>query len=193
VANQTELCNWLESDSLLAVHDFAQSTNHPQNTRDLVEAAFNKVTKQKQLKPGQILPPCLCIVFEEAHSLIPEWTQASRAEQDAVSMTARIILQGRKYGVGSLIITQRTANVTKTILNQCNTIIALRSFDQTGLEFLKNYMGADCAEAIGTLPNRDAILVGKASSCLMPVIFTISDFSGKWTADDGLSASSLSK
>ena len=40
--------------------------------------------------------------------------------------TAKVILQGRKYGLGCIIVTQRTANVTKSILNQCNTIFALR-------------------------------------------------------------------
>jgi DNA helicase HerA-like ATPase len=82
--------------------------------------------------------------------------------------------------MGSLIITQRTANVTKTILNQCNTIIALRSFDQTGLDFLRNYMGDEYAQSISTLPMRDGIIVGKASSSAMPVIFRIPDYQNRW-------------
>ena len=60
----------------------------------------------------------LCIVYEEAHSLIPEWNAAaSEGDKAATNGTAKAILQGRKYGLGCLAITQRTANVTKTILN----------------------------------------------------------------------------
>ncbi|MDX6499128.1 MAG: hypothetical protein QOG23_2388 [Blastocatellia bacterium] len=84
--------------------------------------------------------------------------------------------------MGTLLITQRTANVTKTILNQCNTIFALQSFDQTGLDFLKNYMGEEYAHAICTLPRRHAVLVGKASSSTRPLLFTIDDMTERWTS-----------
>jgi DNA helicase HerA-like ATPase len=84
--------------------------------------------------------------------------------------------------MGALIITQRTANVTKTILNQCNTMFALRSFDQTGLDFLRNYMGEEYSHAISTLPRYTAILVGQASSSACPIILKISDFKDRWTA-----------
>ena len=53
----------------------------------------------------------------------------------AVNGTAKVILQGRKYGLGSFVITQRTANISKSILNQCNTIFALRIFDDTGKHY----------------------------------------------------------
>jgi len=50
----------------------------------------------------------LCIVFEEAHSLIPEWNAvASEGDKAATNGTAKAILQGRKYGLGCLVITQR--------------------------------------------------------------------------------------
>ena len=87
----------------------------------------------------------LCIVYEEAHSLIPEWSSvaAEGGDKTATAQTARAILQGRKFGLGCLLITQRTANITKTILNQCNTIFAMRTFDDTGKDFLANYIGHD--------------------------------------------------
>jgi DNA helicase HerA-like ATPase len=81
--------------------------------------------------------------------------------------------------MGALIITQRTANVTKTILNQCNTVFALRSFDQTGLDFLRNYMGEEYSQAISALPRYTAVLVGQASSSSRPIIVKVSDFSSR--------------
>ncbi|MCA3019818.1 MAG: DUF87 domain-containing protein [Rhodocyclaceae bacterium] len=118
----------------------------------------------------------LWLVYEEAHSLVPEWN-ATVAEGDraASNGSSRAILQGRKYGLGCLLIAQRTASVTKTILNQCNSIFAMRSFDDTGKEFLSNYIGKDYAALLSTLPERNAIIFGRASSCENPVQIRLND------------------
>jgi uncharacterized protein len=118
----------------------------------------------------------LCLVYEEAHSLIPEWNAvASAGDKEATNGTAKAILQGRKYGLGCLVVTQRTANVTKTILNQCNTVFALRVFDSTGMEFLRNYIGDDYAGVLSTLEDRHAVAFGRASSCSDPVLIRLND------------------
>src|SRR5260370_26020444 len=118
----------------------------------------------------------LCIVFEEAHSLIPEWNAvASEGDKAATNGTAKAILQGRKYGLGCLVVTQRTANVTKTILIQCNTVFALRVFDATGMEFLRNYIGEDYSGVLSTLEDRHAVVFGRASSCSEPVLVRLND------------------
>jgi hypothetical protein len=118
----------------------------------------------------------VCIVYEEAHSLIPEWNAvASDGDKAATNGTAKAILQGRKYGLGCLVITQRTANVTKTILNQCNTVFALRVFDATGMEFLRNYIGDDYSGVLSTLENRHAVVFGRASSSSDPVLVRLND------------------
>ena len=118
----------------------------------------------------------LCLVYEEAHSLIPEkGSVAASNDEKATAVSARAILQGRKFGLGCVVITQRTANVTKSILNQCNTIFALRMFDQTGKEFLANYVGSDYAGVLANLAERHAILIGKASCCENPVMLRLND------------------
>lgn len=118
----------------------------------------------------------VCIVFEEAHSLIPEWVSvASEGDKAATNGTARAILQGRKYGLGCLMITQRTANVTKTVLNQCNTVFAMRTFDDTGKEFLSNYLGSAYASKLPSLKERHAVFFGRASSCENPVMIRLND------------------
>lgn len=118
----------------------------------------------------------MCVVLEEAHSLIPEWNAVvSDGDKAATNGTAKAILQGRKYGLGCLVVTQRTANVTKTILNQCNTVFALRVFDSTGMEFLRNYVGDDYAGVLSTLEDRHAVVFGRASSCSDPVLVRLND------------------
>lgn len=118
----------------------------------------------------------VCLVFEEAHSLVPEWSSATaEGDKTATNGTARAILQGRKYGLGCLLITQRTANVTKTILNQCNTIFAMRTFDDTGKDFLSNYIGNKYASKLPTLQERQAVVFGRGSSCENPVMIRLND------------------
>lgn len=180
LTDSSKVAGWLTNGGSLGLHQYAQSQSYPNTTADFVQAAFAELSKT-QLTAGVNVPAKLCVVLEEAHSLVPEWNQvAQQTDVQQVNRTARAILQGRKYGMGCLLITQRTANVTKTILNQCNTILALQSFDQTGLDFLKNYMGEEYAHAISTLPARQAILVGKASSSARPVMVTIDDFGNRW-------------
>ncbi|MHA8100154.1 helicase HerA domain-containing protein [Aquirufa aurantiipilula] len=116
------------------------------------------------------------IVFEEAHSLIPEWNSiANEGDKIATNGTAKVILQGRKYGLGSFVITQRTANISKSILNQCNTIFALRVFDDTGKQFLENYIGADYSNLLPTLEERHCVAIGKAMKLKQPVILELNN------------------
>ena len=115
--------------------------------------------------------PKVLIVFEEAHLLIPEWNfNPEKSLQEEVNKTSQLVLQARKYGLGFLIVAQRTANVTKSVLNQCNTMIALQQFDETGFDFLQNYMGAFHVRSLPNLKPRHGILVGKASLSRRPIM-----------------------
>lgn len=128
------------------------------------------------MEKGQSDVARCCLVYEEAHSLVPEWNSVANSGDDrAANGTAKVILQGRKYGLGCIVITQRTANVTKSILNQCNTIFALRIFDDTGKSFLENYIGKDYSDTLPTLEERHAISIGKALKLKQPVIIQLND------------------
>src|SRR5579872_172679 len=125
----------------------------------------------------------ICLVLEEAHSLIPEWNSTvNDAERQAVNGTARSVLQGRKYGFGCLLVTQRTANVTKSILNQCNTVFAMRVYDSTGMEFLANYISDTYSKLLASLPDRECIVFGRASSCRSPIAIQLND--NTWFRDN---------
>lgn len=152
------------------------------NTTDLTQAEKTRVITKELFKILMKIPIAnekkakVLIVFEEAHSLIPEWNSvANEGDKSATNGTAKVILQGRKYGLGSLVITQRTANVSKSILNQCNTIFALRVFDDTGKGFLENYFGKDYADSLATLEERYAIAIGKGLRLKQPVIIQLND------------------
>lgn len=140
-------------------------------TRVFAETALDVLKEQGMTEEARC-----CLVLEEAHSLVPEWSAvASEGDRTAANGTAKAILQGRKFGLGCLVVTQRTANVTKSILNQCNTVFALRVFDATGMEFLKNYIGEDYAGVLSGLEDRHAVIFGRASSCRNPVLVRLND------------------
>lgn len=131
-------------------------------------------------------PKCL-IVFEEAHSIIPEWNSvSSEGDRNHSNAIAKVILQGRKYGLGSLLITQITANISKSALSQCNTIFAMRSFDDTSKDFLANYLGRNYVESLPSLEERHAIIIGKGIDTKIPLTVKLNDKSlfEKFNTDD---------
>ena len=142
-----------------------------EKTRIITESLFKKVMSMGETNTARVL-----LVFEEAHSLVPEWNSTAHpGDSSATNGTAKVILQGRKFGLGCMVITQRTANVSKSLLNQCNTMFALRVFDDTGKNFLQNYIGSDYADTLPTLEERHAIVIGKALKLKQPVIISLND------------------
>lgn len=120
--------------------------------------------------------PKVMVVLEEAHLLVPEWNFNPVPNlRDHVSAHSQIVLQARKYGLGFLVVSQRTANVVKSILNQCNTIVSFQAFDETGFEFLKNYMGSFHVNSLPNLKVRHGLLVGKASRSRRPIMVRFKD------------------
>jgi len=160
-----QVSNWFSTDPDMAILTPAEIT------RMITEAVLAATQDQGMTDDARC-----CIVYEEAHSLIPEWNAAaSRGDGTASNGTARAILQGRKFGMGCLVITQRTASVTKSILNQCNTIFGMRVFDETAKGFLSNYIGDDYSSVLSNLPERHAVVFGKASSCHEPILIELND------------------
>ena len=137
-------------------------------TADLIEKVVGYQIKNEDQK--------ICIVMEEAYDFIPESTFGKQDfGQPKVSRISQMVLKCRKHNIGFLIITQRTALVTKTILYQCHTIIALQSFDETSKNFMSSYINQKYLDSMSILPRFRAIVVGKGSSCDKPVIVDFFD------------------
>jgi uncharacterized protein len=79
----------------------------------------------------------LLIALEEAHLFLPEGSSST-----AHRTVTKIAKEGRKYGVGLCVITQRPTEVDGTVLSQCGTMIALR---------LTN--SADRSRVVATMPD----------------------------------------
>jgi DNA helicase HerA-like ATPase len=111
-------------------------------------------------------------VLEEAHTIIPE-TAGSGFDADTqwvVSRIGQIALQGRKYGVGLLVVTQRTALVSKIILSQCNTFLTHSLIDQTSLNFLESVYSHQHARTIPNLGRFEFLAFGKALRTERPIL-----------------------
>ena len=118
----------------------------------------------------------VCVVLEEAHTVIPEISTmgtSDNASRATVNSISQIALQGRKYNIGFIVIAQRTANVSKTVLTQCNSIVVFQELDKTSSEFLLNYMGKDFVSILPTLKPRTAIAMGKAFRSTTPMVFEV--------------------
>lgn len=118
----------------------------------------------------------VCVVLEEAHTVVPEYNSMGvndNASKASVNSIAQIALQGRKYNIGLIVIAQRTANVSKTILTQCNSIVAFQEFDKTSTDFLSSYMSPSHLKALSTLKFRTGIAVGKAFKSTVSMLFEV--------------------
>jgi len=139
---------------------------------------------RKNRKKRQIL-----LVLEEAHTIVPETNLYGfdRVETSAVvGRMTQIALQGRKYGVGILLISQITALVIKTLLSQCNTVLCFALHDQTGLNYLGNVFSTDHISVIPNLKFLQGIAFGNAVNSDRPIIFEIPENEEKRKASESL-------
>ena len=133
----------------------------------------------------------ILIVLEEAHTIIPETAGAGfdYDSQWVVGRISQIALQGRKYGVGLLLVSQRTALVSKSILSQCNTCVAFSLVDKTSLDYLANVFSSAHVQSIPNLRFLEAIAYGKAIRSERPILVKLDYVPGKKTASDALNKS----
>ena len=78
-------------------------------------------------------------VIEEAHTFIPSSREGT---QDAVSLPVirRVITEGRKFGTGLMLISQRPNRLDETIISQCNSFLILRLVNPKDQSFVRAIM-----------------------------------------------------
>lgn len=169
-----KIMKFLEDDNNICLVELTELSNTVESlefTKMFFKAIFD-LAKENCFESKRV-----CIVLEEAHTLIPEWNSVGGVDEKfsrrVTNTIAQIALQGRKFNVGMMIIAQRTANISKTILTQCNTIISFKQYDETSKDFLSNHFGAKFASNLPILKNRQAIISGKALVSDVPIIFDV--------------------
>lgn len=105
----------------------------------------------------------LMLICEEAHAYIPR----ERASQYAGSRKSmeRIAKEGRKYGVGLGVVSQRPHEVSETVLSQCGTFLCLRitnPSDQSYVRALVPEAEQDLVNILAGLGRGEVMALGEA-------------------------------
>ena len=105
------------------------------------------------------------IICDEAHLYLPVKEDADSVQKQALYNFERIAKEGRKYGVSILPVSQRPADVRKTLISQCNKFIVLRLTNERDKGVIKNLLPDALKSTIEFLPLLDvgeALVVGDA-------------------------------
>ncbi|MEZ5588100.1 MAG: helicase HerA-like domain-containing protein [Sedimenticolaceae bacterium] len=106
----------------------------------------------------------ILLVCEEAHQYIPREDAESRHEGSRRAME-RIAKEGRKYGVGLCVVSQRPTELSETVLSQCSNFICLRTTNPQDQDYIRKLMPEgeqDLADVLTTLRRGEALAVGEA-------------------------------
>jgi len=107
----------------------------------------------------------ILFVCEEAHRYVPNRGDA----QYEVAQTAirRIAREGRKYGLGLMLVSQRPSDVEGTVISQCNSWIVLRLTNSSDQEHVSKFLPdslVGMTRTLSSLPRQHALFVGEAAA-----------------------------
>ena len=107
----------------------------------------------------------ISLVCDEAHLYMPVRDSADAVATRGVDVFERIAKEGRKYGVSLLIVSQRPADVSRTVLSQCNNFIVLRLTNDQDQSVVQRLMPESMGGLTAVLPLLDvgeALVLGDA-------------------------------
>jgi len=125
----------------------------------LIRLLFDALFWARYLPEGGRTRPLL-FVLEEAHAYL------NAGNEGAASIAARrIVKEGRKYGLGAMIVSQRPAEIDPTILSQCGTMFAMRLANATDRSHVTGTVSDNLEGLFNMLPalrTGEVIIVGEA-------------------------------
>jgi hypothetical protein len=154
------LQEWLGEDRPVSVLDFS---GVPADATDLavgvvIQLLFEVAVRSDETGIGRPRP--VLIVLEEAHRYLSDSTTVRIARESA----NRVAREGRKYGVGLMLVTQRPSELPATALAQVGTIVALRLTNGTDQATVKAALPdsvAGLADVLPSLRTGEAIVSGE--------------------------------
>ena len=119
------------------------------------------------------------LVMEEAHTFIKRYREEVE-NQDAAAICCqvfeRIAREGRKFGLGLVLSSQRPSELSPTVLSQCNTFLLHRISNDRDQELVQRLVPDNLRgllREMPSLPSQYAILLGWASE--LPVLVRMDD------------------
>lgn len=159
------LKNWIGSDRPVTILDLSGipadilQTTIGAVLRILYEALF----WARNLSQGGRHRPLL-LIMEEAHIYLKSDSNGS-AQGMASRVVQRIVKEGRKYGIGAMIVSQRPSEISPTILSQCGTFFALRLTNSSDRSHITSALSDNLDGLTSMLPilrTGEAIILGEA-------------------------------
>jgi DNA helicase HerA-like ATPase len=126
----------------------------------ILRVVYEALFWSREKTEGGVLRPLL-VVMEEAHRYV-----SPEAGDVASAIVKRIAKEGRKYGVGAMLVSQRPSEIDETVLSQCGTLIALRLSNPTDRNRVKGSVPDNLAGLMDLIPvlrTGEAIIAGEAA------------------------------
>lgn len=163
------LKDWLGSDRTVSILDLSGVPTEVLTDLigSLTRVIYDALFWSRRLSEGGRERPLL-LVFEEAHAYLGK--DQDHAVKSAVQ---RVVKEGRKYGIGAMVVSQRPSEVDSTILSQCGTVIALRLANTTDRNHVTSAVADNLGGVLSLLPvlrTGEAIVVGEAVPLPMRVL-----------------------
>lgn len=108
----------------------------------------------------------IALLCDEAHLYVQQSISQDAVAEIGLKSFERIAKEGRKYGVGLVIISQRPSEVSRTVLSQCNNFISLRLTNVDDQNVIKRLLPdnlGNIADNLSLLDIAEAIIVGDAT------------------------------
>ena len=154
----------MDQESQLAIVDLSGIPNEIAGITSAVLVRTLFSIKIWQTEEERRSSPVL-LVCEEAHRYIPNRGEAQyESAQDAIR---RIAKEGRKYGIGLFLVSQRPSEVESTVLSQCNSWIVLRTSNDSDRNHVRGILPDSLeglTKTLSGLRRQEAIFVGQAAT-----------------------------
>jgi len=112
-------------------------------------------------KNGRERIPKFLTVVEEAHNFVPSFTENL---VPSLEILRQIATEGRKYGMGLILISQRPSRVDATVLSQCNSFVILKIINPADQKYVREVvetLGEDDAKLLPDLATGETLITGE--------------------------------
>jgi len=160
------LQSWIGGDKPIAILDLSGIAPSIQSelVGALLRIVYDALFWARNLPEGGRERPLL-VVLEEAHAYL-----STQSDKGASAAVRRIAREGRKYGMGIMLVSQRPSDIDSSILSQCGTIVAMRLSNAKDRNHVKAAATDNLEGLFATLPvlrTGEAVIVGEAVSIPM--------------------------
>lgn len=151
--------SWIGNEKPITILDLSGVPNSILNTiiGALLRIIYEGLFWARNLSQGGKERPLL-VLMEEAHNYL-------NSEGSALNIVKKIVKEGRKYGIGAMVVSQRPSEINSTILSQCGTFIALRLANTTDRGHITSAIPDNLDGLTSMLPilkTGEAIILGEA-------------------------------